>query len=62
MPRFATDAELVVAALVAAELARHLRSPITRARLRAERQDIGPDVINAVVDRYIAILDRKAER
>lgn len=59
MPRFATDAELAVAALVAAELARHLGSPTTRARLRAAQPDVDPGVIGAVIDRYIAILNRK---
>jgi len=56
----ASDDELAVAALVAVELARHLRSPSTRARLRAELTDVAADVIDEVIDRYIAILDRRA--
>jgi len=58
--KLASDAERAVAALVAAELARHLRLPVTRARLRTECPDIEPAVINTVIDRYIAILARKS--
>jgi len=60
VPGAASDVELAVAALVAVELSRHLRSPSTRARLRAERPDIVPDVIDEVIERYIEMLDRRA--
>jgi len=60
VPGAATEAELSVAALVAVELARHLRSPSTRARLRAERPDLAADVIDEVIARYVAMLDRRS--
>ncbi len=59
MGRSATDDERAVAAIVAAELARHLMSPVTRARIRTANPSIDPDVIVTVIDRYVSLLERR---